>query len=59
MVYCKNCKHYMGVGIQNDYLCWVKKERNYMGIRLGNFCVDLNHNKNCEKYKRKWWKFWL
>lgn len=52
-IYCENCKH-GGDVLTNfviDYWRWCSRER--------HATKELNRNRNCPHYKKKWWKFWI
>jgi len=64
MVYCSNCKYFIGYHNYNnrDYTCKFGKtiEKNAFEKRqkLTNGKVK-NKNNDCPDYQRKWWKFWV
>lgn len=59
-IYCKNCKFHF-TNFWGTYYCKYKQyiEISSTGEKYYTECEKLNSDYNCQKYKRKWWKFWI
>lgn len=56
-VYCKNCMYY------DEQPHKIAKRFNYSPLKILHImygdCNMGNQDNNCNKYKRKWYKFWI
>jgi len=57
-VYCKNCRYFVGQTTAMDGKCLNScSYQNFTNDLVVTRCYKLNHDGNCEHYKRKWYKF--
>lgn len=63
-VYCYNCEHFKEFTYNfNDPGRCFHDSNTYYNFK-GNICFkedpsELNKNKNCKNYRKKWYKFWI